>query len=65
MQFSMRNGDQCSHVALHSIDLLAHQIASPEASGQQHLGEVSGRPVVLCNTAREHAASRRWLERVS
>lgn len=25
------------------IDLLAHQIVSPEASGQQRLGEVSGR----------------------
>ena len=48
-------------VVLLPIDLLAHQIASPEASGQQRLGEVSGRlaPCALrCIAHNKHCPSR-------
>ena len=39
----MSDGSNYHPVVILSIDLLAHQIASPEASGLQRLGEVSGR----------------------
>lgn len=39
----MSDGSIYHRVVTLPIDLLAHQIASPEASGQQRLGNVSGR----------------------